>query len=131
MKDYSNSKIVCDLVETKIWSAKSVFLGERAEFKCEYCGRDLLSSVNDYKDWQEDHIVPKSKGGDNDDVNNLAVSCRPCNVNWKAKWDPRTVCGENASREELVEAARNYVTQRKKEAMEDLIIFRKIAYGKS
>jgi 5-methylcytosine-specific restriction endonuclease McrA len=131
LKDYLNSKIVRDLVGTKIWSAKSAFLGERAGFKCEYCGRDLSASVNDYKDWQEDHIVPKSKGGDNDDVNNLAVSCRPCNVNWKAKWDPSTVCGDNASREELIEAVRKHVAQRKTKAMKDLITFRNIVYAKS
>jgi 5-methylcytosine-specific restriction endonuclease McrA len=113
-----------------MWSAKSAFLGERAGFRCEYCGRDLLSSVNDYKEWQEDHIVPKSKGGDNDDLNNLAVSCRTCNVNWKGKWDPRTVCRENASRDELIEAIRNYVFQQKTKAMENLIVFRKIAHGK-
>jgi len=76
MENYSNSKIVRELVKTKIWSAKSAYLGEKAGFKCEYCGRDLLASVNDYKDWQEDHIVPKSKGKPDDSVNNLAVSCR-------------------------------------------------------
>ena len=121
MNDYSNSKIVRELVATKMWSTKSAFLGERAGFKCEYCGLNLLSSVNDYKEWQEDHIVPKSKGGDDEDWNNLAVSCRTCNVNWKGKWDPRTVCGENASREELIEAIRNYVSRQKTKEMENLI----------
>lgn len=131
MKDYSNSKIISELVGTKMWSKESAFLGERAGFKCEYCGRDLLSSVNDYKDWQEDHIVPKSKGGNNDDLNNLAVSCRTCNVNWKGKWDPRTVCGEGASREKLIEAVRKYIARKKTKEMENLIIFRKITHGRS
>ena len=42
MENYSSSKIDRELVKTKIWSAKSAYLGEKAGFKCEYCGRDLL-----------------------------------------------------------------------------------------
>jgi hypothetical protein len=115
-------------------SPSSGSLGERAGFKCEYCGRDSLGPVNDYKDWQEDHIIPKSKFQDPNDESinsfeNLAVSCRNCNFNWNRKWDPRLICGENANREELINAVRKYVAERKTKAMEELTEFRKIVYG--
>lgn len=121
-------EIVSALVEKGGWSETAARRGLRANFKCEYCNRDLLASVNDHKAWQEDHIVPVSKGGGKDDDENIAVSCRTCNVNIKGKWDPRTVCGENSSREELINAVREYVARGRTRFLEDVVSFRKIVY---
>lgn len=49
---------------------------KRDDFRCQYCwrnGKDVTLEV--------DHIVPKSKDGD-DDINNLLTCCRECN-SWK------------------------------------------------
>ncbi len=60
------------------WSAESLDLGIRAGFRCEYCGRDLLKSVDSYDAWQIDHIHPSSRGGA-DSFDNKAVACGTCN----------------------------------------------------
>lgn len=57
-------------------------MGLAAEFRCEYCDKDLLESVDAYKDWQIDHIDPRSKGGPTTRENS-ALSCRQCNVSFK------------------------------------------------
>ena len=129
MTDYSDSKIVQALVATGKWGERAAIIGERAGFKCEYCDRDLFASVNDYKAWQEDHIVPISKDGDERDLENIALSCRTCNFNLKSRWDPRDKCKENASREELIGAVREYVARKRTEVLQEVIQFRELVYG--
>jgi 5-methylcytosine-specific restriction endonuclease McrA len=59
---------------------------EKGSLDCEYCGKENLKMYH----WSEDkrytgdmatvdHVVPRSRGGD-DDEDNLAVSCQPCNA---------------------------------------------------
>src|SRR5438093_10759172 len=38
-------------------------LAERASYPCEYCNLDMLASVENYKLWQKDHIIPTCCGG--------------------------------------------------------------------
>lgn len=45
-----------------------------AERRCAYCGKEIRSL-----DFHGDHIVPVSRGG-SDAIDNIAVSCKPCNV---------------------------------------------------
>ncbi len=99
--------------------------GLRASFRCEYCDRDLLASLENYKMWEEDHIVPISAGGSNDDLN-IAITCRLCNYHTKRNWNPQTVCGPSATREELIAAVRAYVRDRMQHLSEDLAHFRAI-----
>lgn len=55
----------------------------RANFRCEYCGKDLIVSFEDCFNAQKDHITPKSKGGTNGEEN-LAAACLTCNaLKWK------------------------------------------------
>ena len=83
-------------------------VGERAGYKCEYCDKDMLASVDDYAfSWQHDHIIPQAAGGE-DTLENLALSCSVCNMQIKKGWNPVDVAGENASREELIQAVRQY-----------------------
>lgn len=121
--------IVKALVDTGKWSESAARRGFRADFRCAYCDRDLLASVNDYKSWQEDHIIPLSVDG-KDEEENIVISCRTCNVNVKARWNPLTVCGENPSREELIEAVRKYVANKRTQFLEDVTELRKIVYTK-
>ncbi|RBO82377.1 hypothetical protein [Marinomonas aquiplantarum] len=45
------NKIIEALVNTGQWGENDVILGIRAGFKCEYCDKDLLVSVENYKEW--------------------------------------------------------------------------------
>ncbi len=48
------------LVETGKWGPEMVLIAERANYRCEYCHLDLLSSVEAYKLWQADASIFKS-----------------------------------------------------------------------
>ena len=55
---------------------------ERDKFKCRYCGWDGLK---DFESWfianlSIDHIKPTSRGGSENDDDNLAVACHPCKL---------------------------------------------------
>ena len=55
---------------------------ERDKFKCRYCGWDGLK---DFESWfianfRIDHIKPTSRGGSENDDNNLALVCHSCNL---------------------------------------------------
>lgn len=92
-----------------VWTAEA---GERAGYKCEYCDKDMLASVDNYLSWQLDHIIPESAGGDHT-LENMALSCRECTVRFKGRWNPAYVAGENASREELILVVRENVKKKR------------------
>ncbi len=54
---------------------------ERDNFTCIYCGK---SSVEDNVKLHADHIIPLTKGGNNDAFN-MVTSCSDCNVGKGAK----------------------------------------------
>lgn len=112
------------------WSETQIRLGLRAKFKCEYCGKDLLKNIDDYKLWQVDHIRPKSKQGNDDcnidDCNNLAISCRQCNVNFKSNYFPMNKNTENMSRQELIDVFKKYIIERRRNASMELSEMRDI-----
>lgn len=118
--------VVKKLVETGKWSETTAKLAERAGYKCEYCGLDLLGSVEAYKQFEVDHIVPISRKGNPQDFDNLAVSCRHCNFHLKRFWNPSAVAGESASRDELIAAARQYLDDPRGKFADDLDVVRKI-----
>jgi hypothetical protein len=60
------------------WSLEAVQLGVRANFCCEYCGADLLATIESYDSWQRDHVVATARLGA-DDLGNLALACKLCN----------------------------------------------------
>ncbi len=55
-------------------SSRTAFIqiGERDGFCCAYCGTDKTLEV--------DHVTPRSLGG-TDNLDNLQLLCRPCNLN--------------------------------------------------
>lgn len=77
----TDTRKVCYINGTKKKKSRKIYsqdtrqlLYERAEERCELCGRKIL-----LKDMTIDHVVPLSMGGV-DNVNNLACTCQPCNL---------------------------------------------------
>jgi 5-methylcytosine-specific restriction endonuclease McrA len=106
-----------ELAEKYEWAPWQIKAGIRAKFKCEYCGKDLLESVDNYFwIWQIDHIKPTSKGGDDDydkEQENLAVSCLTCNYIKSDWWDESILDSE--SRDDKVEHAKSYIKAKREE----------------
>ena len=124
----TESQIIQELVDEWRWGKEQAKRGIRADFKCEYCDKDLLSSVENYKEWQEDHIVPQCEEGDDIDEN-IAVSCRTCNVNIKGRWNPRKhlSTGVEPVRENLIQVVREYVVKKRSEVLKEVSSIRMIA----
>lgn len=123
----NRERIIDELVKTGKWGKAQAQRGFRANFRCEYCDKDLLASVENFKEWQEDHIIPLSKNGPDDD-SNIAVSCRTCNVNVKSRWNPQENFPNYHSREELIKVVRNYVAKKRTGLLVEVSEFRKIIY---
>ena len=49
----------------------------RANFRCQYCGKDLLSDLDTFLSITRDHLIPAAAGGANHHDNRVA-SCAPC-----------------------------------------------------
>lgn len=47
-------------------------------YRCVYCGKDMLKVFDLWLSLEVDHIIPQSKGGNNE-PNNLVTSCNVCN----------------------------------------------------
>ena len=120
-------EIVTRLVGTrKFGSIEAARLGERAGWKCEYCGLNILATLENYKLWQTDHIIPKCKGG-LEDFDNLALSCLHCNWHFKRDFDPRPAPGlPPLSRKELIDAVKIHIEKTRKFPEADLELFREI-----
>lgn len=115
------------LAETGKWHVDTAALSVRAGHKCEYCGLDFFASVENYKNFQIDHIVPLSKGGE-DNNENKAVACRVCNVDLKSRWNPLDITSGN-SREELIAAVREYIQAKKNILLKEVLLMNDIAYS--
>lgn len=96
-----------ELFATGRWGGDQPRTGERAGYRCEYCGLDFLVSLRNYRQWQLDHIVPQLAGG-TDDIENIALACRYCNCDLKGTWNPNPH-NQPLSREELIAIVRAYL----------------------
>jgi len=79
MPESSMDQLAVELAARLGWSEEAAFLGLRANFCCEYCDRPILRSVEDYETWQNDHVLPTSRGGSDDHRVNKALACKMCN----------------------------------------------------
>lgn len=57
------------------WGPVNAQVAVAADFHCEYCGLDMLQSLEAYYSWQIDQIIPA--GGYTPE--NCALACRTCN----------------------------------------------------
>ncbi|EPI8558718.1 HNH endonuclease [Vibrio fluvialis] len=99
------------LMATGQWGDREIKLGIEFDFKCAYCDKDMFESVDSYKEWQTDHLVPFSKSND-DTYENCVLSCRTCNF-IKGTWNPEQNQAEPLSRIELIGRARKYVFEKR------------------
>lgn len=96
------------------WSPETAKLGIRAKFRCEYCDRYLLRSIEDYDTWQVEHIIPVSKGGSEKDFDNMAIACKTCN------FMKRSDVPEGDTRAERLRSARHLIYEKRKRKQEEL-----------
>lgn len=126
-----SKKVVHELITRFGWSEEAAKLGIRSNFRCEYCGCNLLESVDNYKSWQKDHIIPISRGGDEKDFDNIALSCRTCNFNLKGDWDPSTDVKTNASRDELINSIKRKIEKQRDKVLSEILEIRKLIHQAS
>lgn len=98
------------------WSQDTLEVWLRAKGFCEYCGKDLQRSSDDfYHGYNIDHVMPASKEG-HSNPENYALACRTCNLIKRDFLSPHEQT--NASRDELIERAKEHI-QRKRQQNEE------------
>jgi len=102
------------------WGAWNADRGVKVGFRCEYCGTDLLSSVDAYYSWQMDHIIPQSKAGEHA-YENIAICCTTCN------FMKRAYVPEGHTREERIADARRFIMACREGKLAELNKIRKVA----
>jgi HNH endonuclease len=95
------------LIAAGLLTCRTAVVAERAKFRCEYCKLDLLASAAAYRQWEFDHIVPRTCDG-TDDVDNMACACMICN-RVKNRFDPREVLGSKYTRADAIRVATDYI----------------------
>lgn len=118
-------QIIQALVGTGLWGEQDAELGLEADFSCQYCGKDLFESVDSYKEWQTDHLIPVSSGGE-DSKDNYVICCRTCNF-IKGRWNPLLeFSNATPTRSEQIEAARGYIHSKRRKNSDLLREFKAI-----
>lgn len=105
-------RVIANLMATGLWGRLDAEMGVEADFKCQYCGKGLLDTVDSYKEWQTDHLIPASAGG-KDEKDNYVICCRTCNF-IKGRWNP--ACEHSVSkptRSQLIQSARKHIEQKR------------------
>lgn len=103
-----NESLISEM-QGKGYTRRDAIVFVRAKGRCEYCDAELIHNRITWDAVQFDHIVPKSKGGDESEEN-LALACKPCN-NQKMTFVPPGNC-----RTEKIESARNHIKERSQHA---------------
>lgn len=106
----------------KGWTDTQIDAILRAKGYCEYCGADVVASVEALSDSEWDHIIPKKHGGEHEDngvaidvvfEKNIALACHNCN-SLKGGDMPNGVA-VTLSREERIAAFQSMVTTRRRD----------------
>lgn len=121
----NNEELVKELVDVAGFSREAALVGVRAGFACEYCGRYLLDSIDDYDIWEQDHIVPVSKTPEppKEDASHMALACRLCNK-IKRAWAPEGVT--ELERHQKIDRARELIFQGRAEKVRLVMKIREI-----
>lgn len=92
------------------WHPETLELAITTGFRCQYCGKYFFEDVDSWYSFERDHMAPRDSTNDNTD--NLTAACRTCN-RLKRRTDPRKRAPDNPTREQLVEAAKQIIDERR------------------
>ena len=84
---------------------------QQSNYHCEYCGQDLVATIDAWWFMITDHIQPVSKGGSNE-IENLAAGCTQCN---NLKWDYAPIGQTRA--EKIADATKHIKLKREEEML--------------
>ncbi|WP_122032948.1 HNH endonuclease [Aliivibrio sp. EL58] len=90
---------------------------ERDKNRCVYCGKDLLSDFESFMSAEEDHLIPKSKGG-SDLPSNIVTSCNVCN---RLKHNFVAEGFENMDISQIIDSARTHIMKKRAEKLKDFM----------
>lgn len=106
----STGKIMTSPLEAVRSNYHQVFV--RDGYRCVYCGKDILKSLDSFAASHLDHLKPRRSGG-TDDVINCVIACAVCN-SMKAGFDPSPDAPVTEDTfNSVVLAARNYITDKR------------------
>lgn len=108
---------------------EQIIMAIRAKFKCEYCDKEMFDSVDNYKLWQVDHIIPLSSNlsdFDYQSLDNKAIACRQCNVSFKSTYNPINDIGFGKLRNEYILSVRAKIKEMRNQKQKDLDEMKKI-----
>jgi CRISPR/Cas system Type II protein with McrA/HNH and RuvC-like nuclease domain len=90
----------------------------RDNHRCVYCGKYLLLDFETFYSAEKDHLVPRSKDG-NEEVENFVLACNVCN-RFKSNYKPEFELTAN-NREQYIHDIRKYVMSRRAHHMETFL----------
>jgi len=91
---------------------------ERDNHRCVYCGKDMLSDLDTFMSVEEDHLLPKSAGGDATDPANIVTSCNVCN-RLKGNFKPESI--QPSDRGEYLAAVRAKISSRREQKLKEFL----------
>ena len=120
-----------ELVAEYRWSDEAFAAWQSQDFRCAYCGLDLIQTIDAYKLGEIEHILPQSKYHEiADSPSNQTVACRISNF-IKRCWDPNKDGGpplysggavlSDQVRAELLERTRLYIARLRIEESRELL----------
>lgn len=89
---------------------------ERDNRRCVYCGRDMMTDFETFSITEEDHLVPRSAGGE-DVPENIVTACAVCN-RMKGQYVPSSPY-EMLGREAYIEDIRSHIMAQRARHMRD------------
>lgn len=81
--------LIRELIAKFRFSEEAARISCEDRFRCVYCGLNLLTTVDTYRSYETEHILPKRYAELTDEITNKTSACRVCNY-IKRDWDPNT-----------------------------------------
>lgn len=87
---------------------------QRDNYRCVYCDKDLLESLDSFAASHLDHLKPKAHGGPDDDLWNRVMSCSVCN-SIKMSYDPypKGLITTQEAFDQAVNAAKVFINEKR------------------
>ena len=125
MHDIVTTEEIDQLQQELNFPEKQIYIAVRARFCCEYCGKNLLESVDTYDSWQIDHIIPRNDDPNNEVIENLALTCKTCN--FVKRHTTTEALLKSSTRQSKINEARKIVWERRAQKEVTLMKVRELA----